>query len=143
MKATKKQTNKVYREYKARKAPFERLWIWQEAHRLMLEIHQICNKMPFSERLLKDQIKRSSSSVSDNIAESYGDFYYKNKLKAFYIARKEARETQNHIKSMGDKGFLEQKNERELVSRYERVVIGINNFIKHLIKKQSNEKDEK
>ncbi|OGI77542.1 hypothetical protein A3B85_02290 [Candidatus Nomurabacteria bacterium RIFCSPHIGHO2_02_FULL_37_13] len=123
-----------------RRAGFEELWIWREAHELMLIVHGILNKLPNSEWRLVDQGKRSSSSVPDNIAEAYGSFYYKDKLKGFYVARKEARETQNHVLSLSSKNYINKQREIELISRYEGVIIGINNFIKYLIKKQNNDK---
>lgn len=49
-------------------AGFERLWIWQKAHKLMQEIHKFCKTLPREETFkLRDQIERSSSSVCDNI----------------------------------------------------------------------------
>lgn len=126
--------------YTVRSAGFEQLWIWRETHELMLEVHSIVNKLPNSEFRLVDQSKRASSSVPDNIAEAYGSFYYKDKLKGFYVARKEARETQNHVKSISSKGYITKEKPIELISRYEGVIIGINNFVRYLIKKQNNEK---
>jgi|SRR3989344_7670694 len=134
------QRNRVYKGYRVRRAGFEELWIWREAHELMLIVHGILNKLPNSEWRLVDQGKRSSSSVPDNIAEAYGSFYYKDKLKGFYVARKEARETQNHVLSLSSKNYINKQREIELISRYEGVIIGINNFIKYLIKKQNNDK---
>ena len=123
--------------YKKRSAGFEQLWIWQEGHELMLIVHEILNKLPNSEFRLVDQGKRSSSSVPDNIAEAYGSYYYKDRLKGFYVARKEARETQNHTKSLGSKGHIEKEKEIELISRYEGLIIGLNNFVKYIIRKQN------
>jgi len=43
-------------------AGFERLWVWQKAHKLMLEVHTICKSLPRQERFrIRDQIERSSS----------------------------------------------------------------------------------
>ncbi len=51
-------------------AGFEKLWVWQKAHRLMLEVHEICRTLPLNERFrLRHQLERSSASVPDNIAE--------------------------------------------------------------------------
>jgi four helix bundle protein len=138
MQGTKVQRNIAYKGYRVRKAAFEGLWIWKESHSLMLEMHRILNNLPQSEMRLIDQGKRSSSSVPDNIAEAYGAYYYKDKLKCFYVSRKESRETQNHVKSLSSKGLIKKEKEVELISRYEGVIIGINNFVKYLIKK--NEK---
>lgn len=60
---------------------FKDLKIYQEAIRLMLEIHDICKGLPTGERFqLIDQATRSSSSVPDNIAEGYNAYYYKDKI---------------------------------------------------------------
>lgn len=58
-------------------AGFEKLWVWQKAHQLMLEVHKIAKSLARNERFKKrDQIERSSSSVPDNIAEGHTSFYY-------------------------------------------------------------------
>lgn len=95
-------------------------------------VHGIANRLPPSEFRLADQSKRSSSSVPDNIAEGYGSFYLKDKLKGMFTARKEARETQNHLKSTSSKGFISRQQETELVDRYEGLIIGMNKFIQYL-----------
>ena len=77
-------------------AGFEKLWVWQEAYKMMQIIHKFCITLPREERFkLRDQIERSSSSVCDNIAEGYSSYYYNDKIKDFNVARKEAGETQN------------------------------------------------
>lgn len=111
-------------------AGFERLWVWQKAHRLMLEIHQICRSLPFDERYkIKDQLERSSSSVPDNIAEGHTSYYYQDKIKGFCVARKEAGETQNHIRSLQGKKYMAGTVANELMERYEEVIRGINGYI--------------
>jgi hypothetical protein len=53
-------------------AGFEKLWVWQKAHKFMQEIHNFCKTLPRREMFkLRDQIERRSSSVCDNIAEGY------------------------------------------------------------------------
>ena len=72
-------------------AGFEKLWVWRKSHQLMLEIHEIAKTLPRDERFrIRDQIERSSSSVADNIAEGHLSYYYNDKIKGFYTARKEA-----------------------------------------------------
>lgn len=82
------------------------------------------------------QIKRSSSSVPDNIAEGYGSYYYNDKLKGFYTARKELSETENHILSLASKKFISDIRAQELVDRYEGLKIGMNKFIRYIITKR-------
>jgi hypothetical protein len=75
-------------------AGFEKLWVWQKAHELMLEVHKICEALPRDEKFKKQyQLEKSSSSVPDNIAEGHTSYYYQDKIKGFNIARKECGET--------------------------------------------------
>jgi four helix bundle protein len=51
---------------------FEDLEIWQEARRLAKEIHLIAKETELkSDFKLKEQIKGSSGSIMDNIAEGF------------------------------------------------------------------------
>ncbi|HAJ44613.1 MAG: S23 ribosomal protein [Parcubacteria group bacterium GW2011_GWC1_43_61] len=95
----------------------ENLKIYQMAKSLELRIHKITEIFPFEEKYRSiDQLKRSSASVSNNIAESY----YKNSLKEkIYILRNqvitENEETRSNILRCAEKGFLDQ-NIAELIS---------------------------
>ena len=118
-------------------AGFEKLRIWQEAYKLMLEIHNIAKCLPLVERYnVKSQIERSSSSVPDNIAEGYSSFYYKDKLKGMYTARKEAAETQNHIRKLEGKLYIRKKDANDLVERYDGLIKGINAFARYITQKR-------
>jgi four helix bundle protein len=121
-------------EYQERPiAGFEKLWVWQKAHKLMQEIHRFCRTLPKDERFrLRDQIERSSSSVCDNIAEGYTTYYYKEKIKGFNIARREAGETQNHIRKLSGKGYLNPEQSQGWVEQYEEVIRGINGYIRYI-----------
>jgi four helix bundle protein len=108
-------------------AGFEKLWVWQKSHQLMIEVHDICKKLPYQERFkTRDQLERSSSSVPDNIAEGHTSYYYQEKIKAFQIARKEAGESQNRIRSLQAKQYIKKDEADSFISRYEEVIRGIN-----------------
>ena len=122
-------------------AGFEKLWIWQRAHKLMQEIHKFCRTMPKDEKFrLRDQIERSSSSVCDNIAEGYVTYYYNDKIKGFNIARKEAGETQNHIRKLAGKSYLEIPQSQQWVEQYEEVIKGINGYIRYVREKKGTKR---
>jgi len=115
----------------------EKLWVWQKAHQLRLKLHQICRTIPRDERFrLKDQIERASNSVADNVAEGNSSYYYNEKIKSFYIARREAAETQNHIRNLEGKLYINVKESRSLISRYEEVIRGINGLIRRAKQKK-------
>jgi len=118
-------------------AGFEKLWVWQKAHKLMQEIHKFCKTLPKDERFrLRDQIERCSSSICDNIAEGYTAYYYNDKIKGFYTARKEAGETQNQIRKLLGKGYLDSQMSQSWVEEYEEVIRGINGYIRYIREKK-------
>ena len=119
------------------RAGFEKLWVWQKAHKLMQEIHRFCKTLPRDERFkLRDQIERCSSSVCDNIAEGYTAYYYKEKIKGFHVARKEAGETQNQIRKISGKEYLGARQSQIWVEEYEEVIRGINGYIRYIREKK-------
>jgi len=116
---------------------FEKLWVWQKSYNLMQEIHKLCKALPESEKFkLRDQIERCSSSVCDNIAEGYTAYYYKEKMKGFCIARKEAGETQNQIRKLSGKKYLGPEQSQNWVEGYEEIIRGINGYIRFIRKKR-------
>jgi len=57
-----------------------------------------------------------------------------------HIARREASETQNHIKTMEGKHYINSQKANELIDRYERVIAGINSFINYIREKRDRDK---
>ena len=124
-------------------AGFERLWVWQKAHKLMQEIHTFCKTLPRIEMFkLRDQIERCSSSVCDNIAGGYTAYYYKEKIKGFYIARKEAGETQNQIRKLAGKNYLDSNQSQSWVEGYEEIIRGINGYIRYIREKKGVKRNQ-
>jgi four helix bundle protein len=122
-------------------AGFEKLWIWQKAHKLMQEVHKFCKTLPRDEKFrLRDQVERCSSSVCDNIAEGYAAYYYKDKIKCFYTARKEAGETQNQIRKLEGKDYLIPELSQRWVEEYEEVIRGINGYIRYIREKKGSKR---
>jgi four helix bundle protein len=122
-------------------AGFEKLWVWQKAHLLMVEVHEICKKLPYHERFkIKDQIERSSASVTDNIAEGHTSYYYQDKIKGFNVARKEAGESQNHIRTLQAKEYIIEDQADDIITRYEEVIRGINGYINWVREKKGARK---
>lgn len=122
-------------------AGFEKLWVWQKAHKLMQDIHRCCRTLPRDERFrLRDQIERSSSSVCDNIAEGYTSYYYNDKIKGFNVARKETGETQNHIRKLAGKSYLDGLQSQEWVEQYEEGMRGINGYMRYIREKKGTKR---
>lgn len=122
-------------------AGFENLWVWDKAHQLMLEVHQICKTLPREEQFKKRyQLEKSSSSVPDNIAEGHTSYYYKDKIKGFNVARKEAGETQNHIIALQGKRYIAPEKARYIIGKYEEVIRGINGYTRWVREKMRSNK---
>ena len=104
----------------------------------MTEIHKFCESLPQREQFRKrDQIERFSSSVPDNIAEGYTAYYYNDKTKSMFVARKEAGETQNHVAALLAKNYLNPDKATDWINRYERIIAGINSFVNYIRDKRS------
>lgn len=107
----------------------------------MKELDDICKTLPKDERYrLRDQIERASSSVCDNIVEGYGAYYYNDKIKRMMVARKEAVETQNHIRKLEVKKYITIEKADNLIEQYQSVIKGINGFVGYIRKKRGDKK---
>ena len=123
-------------EWQNIKPSHEKLWIWQKANKLHLEICDITKNLPHDERYrLKAQIESSSKSVKDNIAEANGSYYFGDKKKGLFIARKEASETQNHIREMEQKNYLAAIKSQGMIDEYEEIKRGINGLVRSISEK--------
>ncbi|MCI4444020.1 MAG: four helix bundle protein [Lentimicrobium sp.] len=115
---------------------FEDLEIWQEARRLAKEIHIISTetglKLDFK---FKEQIKSSSGSVMDNIAEGFerdGNIEFRQFLS---IAKGSAGETRLQLYRVFDFEYVDEQKFELLKKDYENLSGKIKNFITYLNKK--------
>lgn len=76
-----------------------RLKVWLKAQDFALKIYnQVLPLLPAEEKWnLNQQLRRSSLSISANIAEGYGRFYYQDNVRFCYIARGSLEETLSHL----------------------------------------------
>ena len=114
---------------------FESLKVWQKAHELMLFVHQeIVPCLPKEEKWgLADQIRRSSQSAGTNIAEGYGRFYYKDRVRFCYNARGSLTETENHLVDAKDLGYVtlqSYQQGREIAAETQRLLNGYISYLK-------------
>jgi four helix bundle protein len=115
---------------------FEDMEIWQEARRLAKVIHDLTvNTNLKSDLKLRDQIKASSGSVMDNIAEGFerdGNVEFRQFLS---IAKGSAGETRSQLYRIFDCGYINQETLTVLKNDYEMLSGKIKNFISYLNKK--------
>ncbi|MCK0144189.1 four helix bundle protein [Arenibacter sp. F26102] len=115
---------------------FEDLDIWKEARSLSCEIIQIVNVTELKgDYKLRDQIKGSSGSVMDNIAEGFerdGNLEFRQFLS---VAKGSAGEARSQIYRVYDLGYISEKEMIRLTAEYEKLSRRIANFITYLNKK--------
>ena len=115
---------------------FEDLEIWKEARRLAKEIHFISIETDLkSDFKFKEQIKSSSGSAMDNIAEGFerdGNLEFRQFLS---IAKGSAGETRSQLYRALDYGYISEEKFEILKREYENLSGKIKNFITYLNKK--------
>jgi four helix bundle protein len=115
---------------------FEDLEIWKEARRLANEIHLIAVQTELrSDLRFKNQIKDSSGSVMDNIAEGFerdGNLEFRQFLS---IAKGSAGETRSQLYRVFDLEYISEEKFEALKKDYENLSGKIKNFITYLNKK--------
>jgi len=115
---------------------FEDLEIWQEARRLSKEIIRLSKSTDLkSDFKLRDQIKGSSGSVMDNIAEGFerdGNLEFRQFLS---IAKASAGESRSQLYRVFDNDYITDEELQELTSAYETLSRRIANFMNYLNKK--------
>ncbi|WP_163399831.1 four helix bundle protein [Flavobacterium fluviatile] len=115
---------------------FEDLEIWKEARRLAKEIHFISVETELrSDLRFKNQIKSSSGSVIDNIAEGFerdGNLEFRQFLS---IAKGSAGETRSQLYQIFDFEYISEEKFEALKKDYENLSGKIKNFITYLNKK--------
>jgi four helix bundle protein len=92
-------------------AGYRKLEVYQESHKLALEIHKMSLKLPQFELYEEgSQIRRSSKSVSSNVVEGFSLRHYKNEyLRYLSLAYALSQETIEHLDYLHKTGSL--KNE--------------------------------
>jgi len=111
----------------------ENLKIYQSAERLEVEVHNVTKEFPRDEKYRSvDQLRRSSASIANNIAEGYARNSNKEKIRFVYIAKGEAEETKRNILRSAKKEFLSEKYVNELAESYTELIKMISGYIKYL-----------
>ena len=97
---------------------FTDLKVWQEGHKLVILVYQITKKFPREEMFsLVDQMRRSVSSITSNIAEGFGRQGYKEKIQFYYISQGSLTELKNQILIAKDVDYLDINDFKKLAEQ--------------------------
>lgn len=113
---------------------FEEIISWQKARELNKLIYEITNKNPnFSRDFgLRDQIRKSSISISSNIAEGFERETTKEFIRFLFIAKASAGEFRSQLYLAFDLAYIESENFEDLKNRVNEVSKTISGLIKYL-----------
>ena len=115
---------------------FEDLEIWQEARKLAKEIYLISKETDLkTDFRFKEQIKASSGSVMDNIAEGFERDSNLEFRQFLSIAKGSAGESRSQIYRLYDYEYISEEQFVDLKNKYENLSGKIKNFITYLNKK--------
>ena len=107
--------------------------VYKLAERLERFIYKVTETFPKEEKFRSvDQLRRSASSVADNISEGYHRYSYGDKIHKMHIARGEAGETRDGIIRAFKKGFTSEKIADFVDEKYTELIKRLNAYVKFL-----------
>lgn len=116
------------------KRGFEDLKCYCLALDVMVNAHQLAKSLPANEKYdLVSQMRRSSKSVSANIAEGYGRYHYLDTLRFYSIARGSLNETLSHFITAQTLGYIEEdyfEQVHQLTREAEKTLNGLMNYVR-------------
>lgn len=86
---------------------FQDLDAWKRSHIFLLDIYKLTKSFPKEELYgLTSQIRRAAVSITNNIAEGFSRYHYKEKSNFYYNARGSVSEVQNLLIIAKDLGYI-------------------------------------
>lgn len=114
---------------------FEDLEVWKKSRDLRMFVKKLIQKFPSEEKyVLAKQVIRSSRSITNNIAEGYGRFFYQENIQFCRIARGSLEETLDHMIIAHDESYISIQDLSEFRSLHGDCLKLLNGYISYLIK---------
>jgi four helix bundle protein len=121
----------------------KKLQVWVRAKDYAVKVYkQVLPLLPPEEKWnLNQQLRRSSLSVSVNIAEGYGRFYYQDNVRFCYNARGSLEETLSHLIFCFEVDFIPETLYKEFETEGEEIEKMLNGYIAFLKKSKQGENE--
>ncbi|MCX6761844.1 MAG: four helix bundle protein [Candidatus Moranbacteria bacterium] len=111
----------------------ENLKIYNLAERIEIFLHKLTKKYPVDEKYrMVDQIRRASNAITSNIAEGYGRYAYKEKIRYMHIARGEAYELKQLMIRSQKKEYIKKESLAFIEEKMVELLKGMNGYVKFL-----------
>lgn len=112
---------------------FEELQCWQACRDVRIFIHDLVKKYPKEERYsIVDNMKRASRSATQNIAEGFGRFHYRENLQFCRISRGSLYELIDDLITSLDEGFISQEDYQIGREKISKAIALLNGYINYL-----------
>ena len=112
---------------------FEEIPVWQDTHKIVIEIYQITKSFPKEEVFgLASQIRRSASSIAANIVEGFYKETTRELIRHLYHSRGSGGETLYHLLLAKDLKYLDDKKYIHIKSRLDTIAKQLNGWIKSM-----------
>jgi four helix bundle protein len=114
---------------------FEEIQAWQKSRALCQKVFSITSNELFSQNFaLKNQIRRSSGSIMDNIAEGFERGSKKEFIHYLFIAKGSAGEVRSQLYRAYDSAYISEEELDSLVNEVSAISGMLMNFINYLKK---------
>ena len=122
--------------------PFTDLEVYRECRKFRKEISAVVKKhFPAEEKyLLTAQILDASRSITANLAEGHGRFYYQDSVRFCRISRGSLEETLEHLITAFDEGYISSEILKTMKTQCDSCLKLINGYIRYLEKSKRGEK---
>jgi four helix bundle protein len=112
---------------------FEDLECYKESRLLRIEISDLVKTFdPIEKYRLVDQMLRCSRSITNNIAEGYGRFHFKENAHFCRQSRGSLYELLDHVIVAADDKLIDEIKKEELKVKIEKCIRILNGYIKYL-----------
>lgn len=112
---------------------FEELQCWQACREVRIFITELVKSYPKEEQYsLVDNMKRAARSTTQNIAEGFGRFHYKENLQFCRISRGSLFELTDDLITSIDEGFISKEDYNLGRNKITHALALLNGYIKYL-----------
>jgi len=118
---------------------FEDIKAWQLGRKFRKEIYDMTKKFPKEEMyVLTPQIRRATISITANIAEGYGRYFFQESIQFCRMARGSVNEVLGHLYTALDEKYITRKEFERVYKNGREIERAINGYIDFLKKQKEN-----
>jgi four helix bundle protein len=115
---------------------FEDLQCWQACREVRIFISELVKSYPKEERFsIVDNMKRAARSATQNIAEGFGRFHYKENIQFCRVSRGSLYELTDDLITSIEEGFINNKDYELGRSKISNALALLNGYISYLNRK--------